>query len=353
MKSKICILIFLLLVGIVSAADSNRAYAMTAQPIPTIETTVVEGTVEETSTCPSEEVMKRQIDSCVSSGMNYAKAYDENKCLFIQCVVPPTEGCPAEVDLNKAITACKEKRMSYAVVESNGCKAIKCLEEDAYICQTADQLENQMSKCKENGLDFKTYEKAGCKFVSCADNTRTGLCKKSVNGNCVQISCDDGYFFDSCTFCSGVKPVPPEVTTSETKPGVKVPNKKETYLDPQPEPPLPGINRIRECIASQNPDDVSDENVWAVCAKQLGNSDELKKTKECVKKSAGSDDVWSNCGLKEVALNPQPEPPTPEDSASDNLGKTVEDAKQKTQLNPQPEPPIFKRIGNFFSGIFR
>jgi len=76
---------------------------------------------------------------------------------------------------------------------------VKCLQGGG-ICPAPEALEKIIRACKEKQLDYEIYEKEGCKQVKCKEpeTMKTVECKKFIKGNCIIISCTDGYVFNSC-----------------------------------------------------------------------------------------------------------------------------------------------------------
>ncbi len=174
----------------------------------------IECTIPET-TCPSNDATERK---CKAAGMDVEYYYDARECKIAQCVGKIESPCPTEDDLQAAIQKCKENDMSYeiyndapttAVAAVQDCMRVRCTEIESN-CPSAEDMKTMIEECKKKSMDYKFFvDPDGCKSVQCIYQPTTTLeCRKAVKGDCVEIYCSDGTYFNTCdmqNLCSQVE----------------------------------------------------------------------------------------------------------------------------------------------------
>jgi hypothetical protein len=368
--------------------------------------------------CKEEAELWNDMEACKRQGMDYEVYVDQNRCKQVRCTErQQTRDCPSEKELENNILACKRKNLDYEYYADNyGCRQVKCKEMQTD-CPTKEQLDARVRKCKEAGLEPYYYTNdMGCRMVDCKEKPQESVtCRKTMEGNCVLIRCEDGYVFNSCTFCPTKMPVQKEekIPEKETAPVKKLqPIKLEpgrvvstvrkclnemkderTQIDDEVvwnrcrnkyETAMYDFDAVRACIEDNKGDAaIDDEVVWNTCKTLYPNlAGSMDVTQACIidakKGYAAIDDevVWSKCQIqaKETA------------GAVNAVQKCVQDIKKSDvmiddevvwfkcsevysegKLSPQPDPPgispgvqpaqkqegVLSAIGNFFKGMFK
>jgi hypothetical protein len=159
--------------------------------------------------CPTEEELKDMILRCEANGLGYEFYNDlqmpvthaaqvSQGCRRVRCV---RRACPQDAEIERMIRACEQRGMQPQSYEDrNGCKNIMCVSDDDG-CPSYELTQEIASSCREKKLDVESYiDEDGCKNIRCAEpsQTTTVECRKMIKGDCVIISCADGYEFDSC-----------------------------------------------------------------------------------------------------------------------------------------------------------
>ena len=452
LPKKIIVLLaaLLLIIQIASAQMQISSIDQTVQKITPITTQ---------THCKGETELWNEMEACKKKGMGYEAYIDQNRCKQVRCIeIKPTKPCPTQQELETSILACKRKNMNYEYYADNyGCRQIRCISQEItcptkheleqirlkcktagqpheyYIdergceqvrctgqdCPTAEQLEERAMTCRKLGLEPKYYtDGRGCRMADCEEKPQkeTVACKKILEGNCVIILCEDGYTFNSCTFCSTREPVQkeerlPEKETAPVKavqparpePGKITPTLRSCITDLKDkkikidnevvwnrcrnkyETAVFDFDAVRACIEdTKGAAAIDDEVVWNRCRTaypQLAES--IALTQACVadakKGYAEIDDevVWAKCKAQSKELP----------GAMTAMQKCVQDLKREDiliddevvwnrcsaiyaegKLSPQPDPPgispgmqpapeskdsMLNSIGNFFKGLFR
>lgn len=383
MKLKQAILILAcLILAIAPFAEGLSTAPTTAKTL-----TVAANTQTTTSSaCRTTEELNSDITACKKSGMSYVVEVGSDGCKFVKCAaltttsetptMKKTSECPNSAELEKMIGACPNEYKKYT--DTFGCTQIACPTTTSTDTADCPDIDSSITKCKEAGMDYDTYaDNAGCKQVKCRErveitSTGTGACKKYMNGNCIMIVCDDGWQFDSCTYCTtGATQATPTVTQASTKTATAAETKG---INPQPEPPKESndqmiASKVMNCIKDEikNSAEIDDEITWAKCKKQHTITTEagkiLSDIQKCVTDLKGSsaeiDDeiTWAKCKGKYISesvlatakLSPQPDPP------GTATGAGVSSGTDEVAINPQPEPPaptFFGKIGGWFKNVF-
>jgi len=158
--------------------------------------------------CPTEDELKDMILKCEANGMGYefytgtpayasTAAQTSESCRRVRCV---EKACPSGAELGRMAKDCAGKKLqAQAYEDENGCKNIRCTE--AGDCPPYEVTDEIVRSCREKKLDVESYiDEKGCKNVRCKEpeSVPTVECRKYLKGNCVIITCTDGYYFDSC-----------------------------------------------------------------------------------------------------------------------------------------------------------
>lgn len=370
---------------------------------------------QQTRECPSEKELESNILACKRKNLDYEYYADNYGCRQVKCIQQEIV-CPAEHEIEQRRLKCKADGKSYEYyTDDRGCKQIRCLEKT---CPTKEQLEERERKCKELGLEPYYYTNdMGCRMIDCKEKPQEPvMCKKIIEGNCAVIRCEDGYMFNSCTFCTTREPVKKEekMPVEETAPDVKklqpvrlepgrivstvrkcVNDMKDerTQIDDEVvwnrcknkyEQAMYDFDAVRACIEDNKGDAaIDDEVVWNRCKTQYpGLAGSMEVTQACIadakKGYAEIDDevVWSKCQMQAKETT----------GAMNAVQKCVQDIKKSDvliddevvwskcseaysqgKLSPQPDPPgispgvqpaqnqegVLNAIGNFFRGIFK
>jgi hypothetical protein len=159
--------------------------------------------------CPTDEQIKAIMLRCEENGMGYEFYNDAHTsltlaaqtaqvCRRIRCV---QRACPQDAEIERMIKACEQRGMSFQSYEDkNGCKSVMCVPDEDE-CPPYEVTQEIIRSCREKKLEVESYiDENGCKNVRCADPEQTTAveCRKMLKGDCVIISCSDGYTFDSC-----------------------------------------------------------------------------------------------------------------------------------------------------------
>jgi len=289
---------------------------------------------QQTRECPSEKELESNIQACKRKNLDYEYYADNYGCRQVKCIQQEIV-CPAEHEIEQRRLKCKADGRSYEYyTDDRGCKQIRCLEKT---CPTKEQLEERERKCKEMGLEPYYYTNAmGCRMVDCKEKPQEPvMCKKIIEGNCVVIRCEDGYVFNSCTFCPTREPV---VTAK----------KMPEPVQPAKLMPADTVQTIRKCIQDMGDEraKIDDEVVWSRCrAAHPQLARQMNLIQSCItdmkRGYAEIDDevVWSKCSeaYSKGKLSPQPDPP--------GISPGVQPA--------QNQEGVLNAIGNFFKGIFK
>lgn len=173
--------------------------------------------------CLTDGELTAQIQKCKNSGLDYTTSYDSNKCKYVKCVeaakqvtaeesnpqpttqvskpTPPTvtTTCPLKNELGGSADVCKLQGMNYEYAKDDkGCSYIKCV-----ALKNCPDTSAEINKCKKSNQTYAEFtDENGCKKIQCGKEEGTSVtCKKSLTSNgCIQIKCDDNYFFDSCSY---------------------------------------------------------------------------------------------------------------------------------------------------------
>jgi hypothetical protein len=158
--------------------------------------------------CPTDEELKNMILKCEANGMGYefytgtptyaaAAAQSSEACRRVRCV---EKACPPNAELERLIKACAAKKLTaQTYVDDAGCKRVECVRSGD--CPDYNATDAIVRACREKKLAVEAYvDEAGCKNVRCRepDAEATVDCRKFLKGDCVIVSCSDGYTFDSC-----------------------------------------------------------------------------------------------------------------------------------------------------------
>ncbi|MBW3002257.1 hypothetical protein KY338_03800 [Candidatus Woesearchaeota archaeon] len=161
---------------------------------------------EKAVTCPSDQELERKAQECKAKNLDYERYSDRNQCTQVKCTEKQTP-CLTAHELEQRRLKCKAADKSYEYyADDNGCRQIKCLEKN---CPTKEQLEERERKCKEMELEPYSYtDSRGCRMVDCKESPQAAVhCKKTIEGRCTIIRCEDGYTFNSCTFSPAREPM--------------------------------------------------------------------------------------------------------------------------------------------------
>ncbi len=242
MLNKKSIFVFALVfsIGFLGIIFTVKTYARTATP-----------------SCASEEEINVQIQKCQNAGQSYTVDYDSNKCKYVKCVAQATNTgepkpqptavepkpqptavepkpqttttetpkatslCPSQNEIEKSVEVCKMQGLVHQYLkDANGCSYVKCLEKE-----DCPDIQKEIEKCKKIQKSYTEYVgQDGCKRAQCQNKEEKGVvaCKKAIfDKGCVQITCDDGYYFNSCTQQSRCR-IECKTTTDENGCFVKV-----------------------------------------------------------------------------------------------------------------------------------
>jgi hypothetical protein len=157
--------------------------------------------------CPSDEDLKNTIMKCEANGLSY-EFYSEQPSQDIAVFVPTgckrvrcvKRACPPDAELERIMKLCEAKGLKAQTYEDEmGCKNVLCTE--AGNCPPYTITDEIVAACKQKRLDVESYVDAnGCKNVRCKEPEKVSTieCRKVAKGDCIIISCTDGYTFDSC-----------------------------------------------------------------------------------------------------------------------------------------------------------
>lgn len=249
--------------------------------------------------CYSETELWNEMEACKKQGMDYETYMDQNRCKQVRCIEKQqTRPCPTEQELESNIITCKRKNLDYEYYSDNyGCRQVRCKEQQT-TCPTKEQLDSRVRKCKETGFEPYYYTNdMGCMMVDCKEKPKQEAvpCKKTIEGNCVIIMCEDGYTFNSCTFFPTIMPVKEKMPETEA-----VQPKR-----PEPVKLEPGktVSTLRKCINELKDErtQIDDEVVWSRCRDRYESTaydfDAVRACIEDTKGAAAIDDevVWNRC----------------------------------------------------------
>ena len=153
-----------------------------------------------TSTCPSEDLLYKDIAKCKEGKLDYYFYYDQFQCKQVACKFLVTSTCTQSSDLESQAVKCKEYGFDYSYSQdANGCTIVSCIETQK-LCPDTPALENEIAVCEKKGMSYDTYpDENNCKKIKCIEKTSITSCQKSVDDSgCVSIWCDDGYYCNSC-----------------------------------------------------------------------------------------------------------------------------------------------------------
>jgi len=366
--------------------------------------------------CYSDAELWNEMEACKKQGMDYETYIDQNRCKQVRCIEKQqTRPCPTEKELESNVMACKRKNMDYEYYsDTYGCRQVRCKKQEI-TCPTKEQLDERVKKCKEAGLEPYYYTNdMGCRMVNCRETPQEKAvsCKKTTEGRCIIIRCEDGYAFNSCTFCPTIKPVKEKIPETETVQAKR----------PEPVKPEPGktVSTLRKCINEFKDErtQIDDEVVWSRCRDRYESAaydfDPVRACIEDMKGDAAIDDevVWNRCKTSypllagsmaeiqkciedtkkgyaaiddEVVWSKCQAHYKKTAEAMDTVQKCVQDMKKKDimiddevvwskcaeackegKLSPQPDPPgsrpgmqkaqeggVLTAMGNFFKGLFK
>ncbi|MBW2965009.1 hypothetical protein KY363_06135 [Candidatus Woesearchaeota archaeon] len=288
--------------------------------------------------------------------------------------------CKTQTELDAEISKCKESGMVYSLYKDEfGCQYVKCYKELKAETETSTEtgssqtttcadVTKDIEKCKDAGMDYDKYaDNDGCTMIKCKKieaqtttaTTSTAItCTKYDDSKCTYIKCDDGYTFNSCTFC-GQAATATTASQGKTAAAPTATSAKTTTQEPPETEDFTDLDNFGQCIKKMigGANKIDDEVTWSKCKAQYTMSATEEKAiavmKKCVEdatsESAEIDDeiTWSTCW----------EEGRTQTSAGQTDAEGVKKAAsgQETMLNPQPEPPapgLFGKIGGWFKGIF-
>ncbi|MFH0862683.1 MAG: hypothetical protein V1875_06620 [Candidatus Altiarchaeota archaeon] len=158
--------------------------------------------------CPTDDELKEMILKCEANGMGYEfytgtpttaalLAQTSQSCRRVRCV---QKACPSDAELERIAKDCAAKKLQAQTYEGeDGCKYMRCTQ--ARDCPPYEVTDEIVKACREKKLDVESYvDEKGCKNVRCRepDSVPAVECRKTLKGDCVIVSCSDGYTFDSC-----------------------------------------------------------------------------------------------------------------------------------------------------------
>ncbi len=158
--------------------------------------------------CPTDDELKEIILNCKANGLSYEfytgtptyaslAAQSSASCRRVRCA---ENACQSDAEMERRVRECRQRNLGVQTyVDSSGCKAVDCTQASG--CPTYEAAEDVARGCKEKKLEVEEYvDENGCKSVRCRepDGIATVECSKMIQGECIMISCSDGYLFDSC-----------------------------------------------------------------------------------------------------------------------------------------------------------
>jgi hypothetical protein len=189
-----------------TAKTENKTAVAATTATTTAVTTTATTTTTAASVCKSGEVLDKEVIACKDKGWAYETSADKDGCKVVNCYRKEVV-CASEAELKKQMDSCSENWDYEKYKGPDGCTYVKCKTD-------CPDEQKAMITCKELGMDYEMdKDEKGCTKITCKktkkvesveipDKPKAAACKKYEEDGCLHIKCNDGYYLNTCTFCT-------------------------------------------------------------------------------------------------------------------------------------------------------